>query len=255
MKRRHLFLFEDLPWLPPCLRHGITNYLDHSHQRTRLPAVWASRVDEALARAPSAAIVNLGPAEPLDPRSVPWMLKGLRTMFASFHRFPPADARTILADAAWCEVPICIFERTARHPAAIASSLFIPLQVLWRTPAIRPGNPWTLVFTYIIPLLPLLIFWDSLVSHLRTYTAEEMLAMGRQFSPPGYQWTAGEVALPGLPAAVPYLIGSPAAPASTWIVRREIHRTDKLMEPRIGPQRVDEGIHVQHVREDSAVLD
>ena len=37
--------------------------------------------------------------EPVDAMKVPGALKGLRTMFTSFHHFPPDDARAILQNA------------------------------------------------------------------------------------------------------------------------------------------------------------
>lgn len=193
--------------------------------------------------------------EPVDARSVPWDLRGVRTMFASFHHFGPDDARRILADAAWCGAPICIFEATSRTPAAIASSLFIPILVLLQTPAIRPIRLWRLVLTYLIPVLPLLIFWDGLVSHLRTYTPEEMLAMGSECSSQTYHWTAGVVRVPGLRTGLPYLVGEPGAKASAGAARGEVHRRHEPLESRIGADRVHERIDVEDVREDCAILD
>jgi len=31
-----------------------------------------------------------------------------------------------------------------------------------------------ILFTYVVPILPLLIFWDGLVSQLRTYSVQEL---------------------------------------------------------------------------------
>jgi len=65
-----------------------------------------------------------------------------------------------------------------------------------------------LLFTYLIPILPLLIFWDGLVSHLRTYTPAEMESMARQCGG-DYRWTAGTIPMQGVPQGLPYLIGNP----------------------------------------------
>lgn len=116
-------------------------------------------------------------------------------MFASLHRSRPAAVLRILRHAAEQRQPICIFEATARKPLAIALTLLIPVLVLVLTPKVRPFSWFQLLFTYVVPIPPLLIFWDGLVSNLRTYHTSEL-------------------AIPGNPLSVPYLIGRPLTPAS-----------------------------------------
>jgi len=147
--------------------------------------------------------------EPVDATRVPPSLSGVRTMFASFHHFEPRAAHEILRDAFEQRRPICIFEATSRTPAAIVTTLLIPLLVLLLTPTIRPVRVFQIFFTYLVPILPLLIFWDGLVSQLRTYTAEEFSELTADLKSPEYRWAYGLIRVPGLPAGVPYLIGSP----------------------------------------------
>ncbi len=147
--------------------------------------------------------------EPVDARSVPRALTGVRTLFASFHHFESADAYKIPADAFASRNPICVFEVTSRTPASIAASFLIPLFVLLLTPTVRPFRFFQFFFTYLVPILPLLIFWDGMVSQLRTMTPEELDEMTRDLRAPHYKWTAGLLRAPGLPIAVPYLAGAP----------------------------------------------
>ena len=147
--------------------------------------------------------------EPVDATRVPAALPGIRTMFASFHHFRPDAARGILRDAFEQRVPICIFEATARTPAAIASALFIPLFVLLLTPLVRPVSWVQLLFTYLVPILPLLIFWDGLVSQFRTSSVQELEELTRDFQSPQYRWDAGLIEIPRMPVGMPYLIGRP----------------------------------------------
>ena len=146
---------------------------------------------------------------PVNAANVPPELAGVRTMFASFHHFPPKQARSILRDAFEQRRTICLFEGTARAPAVIASALVIPLLVLLLTPRIRPLSLFQIVFTYLAPVLPLLIFWDGLVSQLRTYTEQELRGFTSTLQSPQYCWTIGSLRIPGLPAATPYLVGRP----------------------------------------------
>ena len=128
-------------------------------------------------------------------------------MFASFHHFRPEEARGILRDALEKRKSIFIFEATARTPAAIASSLLIPLLVLLMTPRVKPLSWFQNVFTYLIPVLPFLIFWDGLVSQLRTYSVRELEEMTRDLQAEGYRWDIGLIEIPGIPGGVPYLAG------------------------------------------------
>lgn len=149
--------------------------------------------------------------EPVNAASVPAAIPGIRTLFASFHHFRPQAARGILRDAFEQRRPICIFEGTSRTPAAIASSLLIPLLVLLLTPKVRPVSGMQVLFTYLVPILPLLIFWDGLVSQLRTYTVRELKEFTHDLQSPGYSWKAGLTKIPRIPAGVPYLVGRPIA--------------------------------------------
>ena len=128
-------------------------------------------------------------------------------MFAAFHHLRTDDASRVLRDAFAQRQTIAVFEATSRTPAAILLSLLIPLLVLVLTPKVRPLTPAHLVFTYLVPILPLLIFWDGLVSHLRTYSVADLRALTSELNAPDYVWTIGSLSARGIPFTVPYLIG------------------------------------------------
>jgi hypothetical protein len=146
----------------------------------------------------------------VDATRVPAELDGARTLFQSLHHFPPAAARAILADAARRGAGIGVFEVTAREWLPILSSfLLIPL-VLVITPFIRPLTLSRLLLTYVLPIAPLVICWDALVSSLRSYTVAELreLSAGLATESGGaYVWEAGQVRHYGFP--VTYLLGYP----------------------------------------------
>ena len=145
----------------------------------------------------------------VDARRVPPGLGGVRTMFAAFHHFRPDGAQSILRDAFENRRPICVFEATSRSAPAIATAIVIPLLVLLLTPRVRPFSWTQILFTYLLPILPVLIFWDGLVSQLRTYTVAELNGFTSALRAPDYMWEAGLIEIPRLPAGVPYLIGRP----------------------------------------------
>lgn len=110
----------------------------------------------------------------VDARDVPKELKGLRTQFLSLHHFKPKEAKLILQNAINSDSSIAIFEAQERSFASILAMIFSPLSVLFTTPFIRPFKVGRIIFTYLIPIVPLFVFWDGIVSSLRTYSIKEM---------------------------------------------------------------------------------
>ncbi len=135
----------------------------------------------------------------------------LATFFSSFHHFRPTAAREILRQACVTKTPIAIFEVTQRSMVALAMMCIVPVAVLLLTPTIRPVHWWRLLFTYLLPILPLAVLWDGLVSCLRTYRPDELLALAETIPDSGMSWRAGEWRAAGQPLPVTYLIGVPSS--------------------------------------------
>jgi len=139
--------------------------------------------------------------------AVPAELKGIRTLFNGFHHFPPEIAIEILRDAVRNNQPVVIFEILHRSWPDFFYFLLTPLNVLLLTPWVRPRTLPRFLLTYLIPIAPLIILWDSIVSILRCYTPEELLTMAHRTNASHYIWETGYYRHKGLP--VTYLIGYP----------------------------------------------
>lgn len=148
--------------------------------------------------------------EPVDATHVPARLNGMRTIFSAFHHFRPEAAAKILGDAVRARQPIAIFEVVAREPAPILGMLLAPLVVFVLMPTIRPLRPAWLFFTYVIPLVPLFVLWDGIVSCLRVYSPRELAALVDALPENDFVWEIGRVPLGG-PAQGTYLLGRPPA--------------------------------------------
>ncbi len=148
-------------------------------------------------------------AEPVDATDVPPAFTNFRTIFSAFHHFRPALAKAILQDAARKQVPIGVFEGASKSWFEIALVLFIfPFIILVITPFIRPFRWSRLFFTYLLPVIPLCIMWDGMVSILRLYSPEMLLKLTQEIAAEGYTWQAGK-ARHWSGAGVIYLIGYP----------------------------------------------
>lgn len=145
--------------------------------------------------------------QPVDACQVPQNLEGLRTQFLSLHHFKPADARAILQNAVNAGKSIAIFEAQERSVPSILAMLFSPLTVIFTTPFIRPFKLARIIFTYLIPLVPLFVLWDGIVSSLRTYSVKEMNELVASLeNAENYDWEIERVKSgPGL---ILYLLGT-----------------------------------------------
>lgn len=146
--------------------------------------------------------------KPVEATEVGQDLKGLRTMFLAFHHFPPPVAQGILADAVEYGQPIAIFEGQRRDLRHLVQFALSPVGVLMLTPWIRPFRWQRLVFTYLLPIVPLLVGWDGVVSVLRTYSGDEMRGLISRADPnQTFEWEIGELASGR--GIVPYVCGLP----------------------------------------------
>lgn len=140
--------------------------------------------------------------------NVPQQLKGFRTQFLSFHHFKPKDATAILQNALDNGQPVGIFEAQQRNGANLLRMLLSPLAVLIATPFIKPFRAERLLFTYLLPVVPLFILWDGLVSVLRTYTETELREMIAGLKGgTNFDWEVGSIK--ESPNPVLYLLGTP----------------------------------------------
>lgn len=145
--------------------------------------------------------------ESVDARKVPAGLKGLRTQFLSFHHFKPADAKQILQNVVDSGSSIAIFEAQERSLPSILAMLFSPITVLLITPFIRPFKVGRILFTYILPIVPLFVLWDGLVSSLRTYSIREMNELIQKLKgAENYNWEINN--MNSGPSVILYLLGT-----------------------------------------------
>jgi hypothetical protein len=158
--------------------------------------------------APSAHHITFYPGS-VDAMTVPRELKGFRTMFTSFHHFSPQEARAILQNAADAGEGIGIFEITRRAPLTIGLMFAWALMPFVCTPWIRPFRWSRLLWTYLIPIIPLVFLFDGVVSCLRTYRPQELREIVDTVTAGEYQWEIGEHSSGKAP--ITYLIGYPRA--------------------------------------------
>lgn len=158
----------------------------------------------------------------VDANAVPVELGGMRTMFNAFHHLRPDEAVSVLRDARDAGVPVAIFDvKSARADAsslvqalvffALAPILFY-LTYFFLTPTLGRLTLPRLLFTYVIPVVPIVTCWDFLVTALRAYTKAELQTMVAGLGREDYVWHVGEIGTKQLP--VTYVVGYPRGPVA-----------------------------------------
>ena len=151
--------------------------------------------------------------EPIDATAVPGQSVGVRTMVCSLHHMRPGTVRSILRSARDSGQPFCAYEISDNTAPTWLWWVAIPfafMATFFITPTVRPMTWQQLVFTYVIPLIPLFVAWDGAVSNARTYTVGDLEELTAPLEADGYRWEigvkkgrgGGKVWLLGLPSTV-----------------------------------------------------
>jgi hypothetical protein len=119
----------------------------------------------------------------------------------------------VLQDAVDAGEGIGIFEVTRRGLSAIGLMFPWSLMALVLTPWMRPFR-WTRLFwTYVIPMVPFVVWFDGVISCLRSYRPEELREIIGKLTGREYEWRVGEFSASRVSVPITYLIGSPRARA------------------------------------------
>ncbi len=143
----------------------------------------------------------------VDAARLPPDLSGFRTIFTSFHHFTPEQAVAILQNAVDAGQGIGIFEAASRRPLTILSTILMPLGSLVTTPFVKPFKISRLLWTYVIPVIPFVLYFDGIVSCLRAYSQNELRNLVAHVSSKGYVWRIGEQC--GGLTPITFLVGYP----------------------------------------------
>ena len=134
--------------------------------------------------------------EPVDAANVDAHKKGLRTMVGSLHHMKPEVARQILKNALDSKQPICTFEISDNSFPTMIWWIAIPINIITALVVSLLARPMTwqqIVFTYLIPIIPITFVWDGAVSNARTYTLDDMDVLLEGLESDDYTWEKGVI--------------------------------------------------------------
>lgn len=145
---------------------------------------------------------------PVDALRPPATAPRAWSMLRTLHHFKPRQVRALLSEAAARADGIAIFEATQRTWTSLALALTMPLfAVVIYAFLLRPVRLRYLLWGVLIPVLPLVTLFDTVVSVLRTYTVEELEEFTRELEGLDFEWEVGAVPVLGFNLEATYLLG------------------------------------------------
>jgi hypothetical protein len=131
---------------------------------------------------------------PVDATKVDSSLAGVRTIFSAFHHFDKDTSKLVLENAVEAKQGIAVFDGGDKNLLIVTAIIILhPIIFILCTPFFRPFKWSRLLFTYLIPLIPLCTVWDGVVSIARLYSPLQLLNIAKSIDGGGYCWKAGKV--------------------------------------------------------------
>lgn len=152
----------------------------------------------------------------VDATNIATAPEGLKTMVNCFHHMPPKKAKEILASAQRANQPLLIYEMGENNIPLLIWWLLLPISlviliimVLFMTPFVKPLTWRQIVFTYLIPIIPICYAWDGQASLPRMYTLNDLDVLLEGLGSENYTWEKGQAKKKNGKKVGTYLLGLP----------------------------------------------
>lgn len=135
--------------------------------------------------------------------------EGLYLSVNSFHQFTVDEAKDILKQVSHNKHPLVIVEGNNDSLWQVfGMTVIVPLTVLLTAPFVIPFRFERIIFTYIIPILPLVTFFDGFMALFKLYAPKDLDELTSSINTEGYYWRSGKLDN-GRGGKIIYLVGYP----------------------------------------------
>lgn len=119
--------------------------------------------------------------------------KGVYLCVNSFHQLNSEKAKKILQDIVDSGNPVVVVEGNNDSLWQIVGmTVFVPLTVLLTAFFVKPFRISRIIFTYLIPILPIIIVIDGCIALLKLYNPTDLLELTSSLERNNYDWKAGK---------------------------------------------------------------
>lgn len=212
-------------WFPGFLRGCMHEFMTWFVQRVNAAQPFLPVVEEGLKYTNGIVEVkmNVGAGfetlDPLVPAEIPRShievnnfnaeQEGLYVFVNSFHQLDRIKAFEVLSTIARNNRPVVVLEGNNDSLWQVFGMVVIvPLTVLLTAPFVRPFRIERLVFTYLIPILPIVTCIDGFLALFKLYSPKDMEELVSTIPTRLYQWKSGKLDN-GRGGKIIYLLGHP----------------------------------------------
>lgn len=211
MRRKQINQFINIPGFPKILKTMVAEFLSWFVLKVNATKPFVPVIEDMLEKSGAKTIYNLelglgagmetvkpflNPTIEIINRLHPWdeiNEEGLFVMVNAFHQLPVTEAKDLLKSIAEHKQPLVIVEGNNDSLWQIVGmTVFVPLSVLLATPFVKPFRWSRLFFTYIIPILPLILMIDGCIALIKLYNPDDLREITASLHIPDYQWEAGK---------------------------------------------------------------
>jgi len=197
--------------------NGLYNILSRDYGHTGLEVILSDIAPnqvliETLKKAKGLVSYHETPVNAMN--TPPEIEKSLLTLFTCFHHFSPTGAKQIIQNAVTKNLPIAIIEPQQRSLYAMFTVLMLFFVAWLISPFLKPFSKKRMFFTYFVPIVPLILVFDGIMSCLRTYTTQELSLLASEVKGhENFEWKSGIVRRWQwqwiFPSYIQYFIGIP----------------------------------------------
>lgn len=135
--------------------------------------------------------------------------EGLYLSVNSFHQFSVDEAKEMLKQISHHKQPVVIVEGNNDSLWQVfGMTVIVPLTVLLTAPFVKPFRVERLIFTYVIPVLPFVTFFDGFMALFKLYAPKDLDELTASVQAKDYNWRSGKLDN-GRGGKIIYLIGYP----------------------------------------------
>lgn len=211
MRRKQITQCINIPGFPKTLKTLMAEFLSWFVLKVNATKPFVPVIEETLKASGVHTIYNIdvglgagmSTVQPFLEKSIPiveipyqnFQLRGngLYVMVNAFHQLEVKEAKTLLSTIAESKNPVVIVEGNNDSLWQIVGmTIFVPLSVLLFSPFVKPFRWSRILFTYLIPVLPLILMIDGCLALMKLYNPDDLRKITASLHIPNYQWEAGK---------------------------------------------------------------
>ena len=227
MKRKQIFQFSNQKWYPSFLKRDMYEFMSWFVVKVNAAKPFLPFLEEVIGHTQTKAIINIDskigagietvlPLLPEGAKVINIELekfsthnRGTYTFINSFHQLDEKKATYYLTQIADSGNSIAVLEGNNDSLwQVVGMTIFVPLSVILSAPFVQPFRITRLIFTYLIPILPLITMLDGFLALFKLYNPNDLNELISTIPVKNYVWKSGK-ADNGRGGKIIYLMGYP----------------------------------------------